>query len=424
VTTVRTALRTSARPYLCALVLAVVLGEFVQYLWKYVWPTIPVLFGQAPEVYVTAFGTAIAGFLWLLYRGRPTRQRWLVAFLALLVAMWFVSWLFSRLHGDAVTYAVILYPAAVIGLLWKTPSAADVLASLRFLGWLLVVILVGTRTLEMAGLIPMVDVGPDILGYEVANYWLPLSGSIGPEGRWPGPMGHNAMTGNAAAMLVVLAVGMRGRSRWVFGAVGVLVLLMTASRGSTIGAAAGVLALVLFGDNALTRRVPRRWLLVGLGGLAALALAAVLVRNPNLTGRTTYWTIAIDVWRTSPITGVGQSGITNSDLYIAGNNAHNLLIDALVKYGLVGFALVAGILVAAIVLAFRAARQSLVLPLGITAAYVVIGMAEADQQWILMSLPWLWLALSTVLAGQWLDGRSAQAPALSSGEGESGGLTA
>ncbi|MEI8241201.1 MAG: O-antigen ligase family protein, partial [Actinomycetota bacterium] len=204
-------------------------------------------------------------------------------------------------------------------------------------------------------------------------------------------------------MLVILAVGLKGRSRWVFGVVGVLTLVITASRGSQLGAIAGVIAIIVIGDNAFVRRIGRRWLLIGLGLVAALGLLAVLIRNPNLTGRTTYWTLAFDLWKQSPITGSGTSGLVASDLSIAGTNAHNLLFDAMVKTGLIGLLVVIAILVIAAVTTLKASLNRAALSVGLFTGYLVIGMAESDQGWLGMSLPWLWLVLAVTLAGRQLE---------------------
>lgn len=414
-TRVSEVVRGSARPYLTCIVLALVVGGYVEYLRHYLGYGIPLIWGQAPDIYLTAFGVAVAAVLWLLYRGERTRQPLLVAFLALLAATWVVDWLLSRYHGDTFTYAVLLYVPVVFALWWKTPRTEDILFALKVLGWSLVVVIVVTRSLEMLGVIPVLDVGTWFHEYEDANYWLPFQGTLGPElGRWHGPLGHAGKTGAAAAFLVVLAFGERSRSRWVFGVVGVLTLLLTASRGSMIAAGAGVVLVLLFGDNALTRRVPRRWLVIALGGVALVAFAGVLIRNPNLTGRTTYWQVAYEVWSPSPIVGVGSSGMQSSPLAMAGTNAHNIIFDALVKFGLIGTACVVAILAVSIILVLRAVPRGLSLPLGLVATYFVIGMSEADTEWMRMTLPWLWLVLATVLAGRAIEGSRPASTPLSS----------
>lgn len=407
-------MRSSARPYLYTLVVTIVIAGYVGYLGHFLDVPVPRVFGQSADVYLTGIGIACAASLWMIYQGQRTLQPLLVAFFAVLIANWVLHWLLSRMHGDAFTYAVLGYVPVVFALWWKSPSRADALAALVVLGWALVFILIGTRVLEMSGVLQILDVGNSLQEFERANYWLPLGGSIGPDfGRWHGPMGHAAKTGTAAAFLVVLAFGCRGVSRWLFALVGLLTLLLTASRGSWIAAFAGVIMIVLFGDNALNRRVGRKRLIFGAGLIAALGFAVVMIRNPGLTGRTTYWSIAYEVWRTSPFFGVGRSGMQDSELYIAGSNAHNIVLDSLVKFGVVGTIPVVVGLLLCVLIASRAVSVGTFLPLGIVATYAVIGISEADTEWMRITLPWLFLVLGTVLAGQSLEKRRSKIEAFS-----------
>ncbi len=394
-------LRNSARPYLFTAITAIVFSKFLQYLWQYVWPEIPLIYGQAPGIYVKSILIVLAASFWLIYRGKRIQDPWLTAFLATLAVGWGVLMPIALVHNDGTTYDMLLYVPAVFALWLKPPTAEDLTAGFAVLGWLVVGVLVSTRAAEMLGLIPMVDVGPILLKFETENYWLPLAGVVGPEGRWPGPMGHNAMTGNAAAMLVILAATMRNKSRWVFGTIGVLTLLITASRGSQLGALVGVATIVVLGNTPLARRLNRK-LLIGLVAAGTiLAFAIVLIRNPNLTGRTTYWSIAFDAWQSSPVIGVGVSGFgDNSELSIAGTNAHNLIFDAVVKYGLAGAIFIMAVLGTAAWITYRSTRIQVLLPIGIFATYLTIGLAGADQGWLGVSLPWLWLVLTVMLAGR------------------------
>ena len=395
------ALRNSARPYLFAVIAAVVFSKFLQYLWQYVFPEIPLIYGQAPGIYVKAILIVLAALLWLTYRGHRVRDPWLTAFLAILVFGWLTLMPIALMHNDGTTYDMFLYVPVLIAFWLKPPSALDLTAAFIFLGWLVVSVLVATRAAEILELIPMVDVGPEILTFEIENYWLPLAGMIGPEGRWPGPMGHNAMTGNAAAMLVILAVAVRSKSRWIFGIVGTLALLMTASRGSQLGALVGIAVVLVLGTNPLTRRVSRKVLLSALAGVIISLFAAAIIHNPSLTGRTGYWSLALDAWQSSPLIGVGLSGFGgNSELAIAGTNAHNLIFDAIVKYGLAGAAFITAILACSAWITYRSTRIQIILPLGIFAAYLTIGLAESDQGWLGISLQWLWLTLAVLLASR------------------------
>jgi O-antigen ligase len=166
----------------------------------------------------------------------------------------------------------------------------------------------------------------------------------------------------------------------------------------------GIAAIIVLGDNPLTRRVGRRVLLWVIAGATALAFVFVLIRNPSLTGRTTYWSIALDAWQTSPMFGVGVSGFGgDSELSIAGTNAHNLIFDAIVKYGLVGAVFIVAVIVISTWITLKATGVKQVLPIGIFATYLTIGLAESDQGWLSVSLPWLWLVLAVLLAGRAIE---------------------
>ncbi len=394
------ALRQSAVPYLALVVAAVVLGKYVGYLRENVWPAIPLVKSHAPAIYVTAAGLAIAGVVWLFYQGHRTRSVALQWFLGLLIATWVLHFTLALSHGDSFVLSAFFFVPVLVGIWIKTPSESDLLTTLKFMGWLVAGILVVTRLLEMLGWIPMIDVGAWLVQFEKEQYWLPLSGWLGPEGRWPGPGGHNAMTGNSGAMLLVLAVALRGRTRYVLGLIGLLTLLLTSSRNSFIGAFVGVALVIAFGDNWLTRRIGRKLVAAALAAFFAVVAAYVLVLNPNLTGRDTYWRLFVDLWQQSPLVGVGSTGISAGDPAISGTNGHNLVIDSLTRYGVLGAASVVAVLVIALVITIGAARFAYVLPIGIVGTFCTIGLVESDINWLGFSELLLWLILAVTLAAQ------------------------
>ncbi len=396
----REALRQSAIPYLVLVVAAVVLGKYVGYLRENVWPEIPLIKSHAPSIYVTAAGLAIAGVVWLFYQGHRTKSVALQWFLGLLIATWVLHFTLALSHGDSFVLSAFFFVPVLVGIWIKTPSESDLLTTLTFMGWLVAGILVATRLLEMLGWIPMLDVGAGLVQFEKEQYWLPLSGWLGPEGRWPGPGGHNAMTGNSGAMLLVLAVAIRGRTKYVLGLIGLLTLLLTSSRNSFIGAFVGVVLVVAFGDNWLTRRIGRKSAAAALAAFFALVAAYVIVLNPGLTGRNVYWRLFVGLWQESPWVGVGSTGVSAGDPAISGTNAHNLMIDSLTRYGVFGAGLVAAVLVIALVITIGAARFAYVLPLGIVSTFCTIGLVESDINWLGLSELILWLILAVSLAAQ------------------------
>jgi hypothetical protein len=398
-----TNLRTSAKPFLFLSAATVVLSAFAQYIWQYVWTSMPLLKAQPPGVYVTLIGTGLSFAAWLIYQGTRDRNRLLTLMFGALVAAWGIHLALSIVHSDNFNHGVWAYILLILMLWFKTPRLEDFVAALVLVGWLISAILVATRLLELLGVIPMATVSARLVGFEKANYWLPLSGWLGPEGRWPGPFGHNAMTGNIAAYLIVLGVALRSRSGLVFSVVGVTTLLLTSSRSSFVATAIGVTLVVLLGDYRWTRRFDRRVLVGGVLAVCALAVTAALWASPNLTGRTTYWPAFIRLWETSPWIGVGVTGKEAGERLIAQTNGHNLAIDSLAKYGVLGLIPVLAVLIVVAYICLRAATRGYVLPLGIAATFFVIGLSESDYGWIVASIPWLLLVLAALAAVRYLE---------------------
>ncbi len=143
---------------------------------------------------------------------------------------WFVHLFLFRLHGDLFNHTAWLYVPILVMIWFKPPRANEGWAALTTLGWATAIVLVGTRLLEIVGVINIMYVPQWIIEFDKANYWLPLSGHLGLDGRWPGPFGHNGVTALMGAILVVLAVARWNRSSPIFLTVGALTLLHTGGR--------------------------------------------------------------------------------------------------------------------------------------------------------------------------------------------------
>jgi O-antigen ligase len=105
-----------------------------------------------------------------------------------------------------------------------------------------------------------------------------------------------------------------------------------------------------------------------------------------------------------------------TELAIAGTNAHNVVLDGLVKFGLLGTIPILAIFVVATILAIKSTRLGVVLPMGLLGTYLILGLAEADTEWMRITQPWLWLVLAVLLAGRVVQDQSPHPLPLSSGE--------
>ena len=311
--------------------------------------------------------------------------------------------LLTVVHGDPYVYGVWLYPLVIMMLFLKVPSREEVRRSLLFAAWIFSALIIGTRMLEIQGFMSEAAISSDLLEFEIENYWLPLSGWLGPDGRWVGPFFHNSQTGNVGAYLVVLGVVLRSRSSPVFILVGTLTLLLTSSRTSMVAAAVGVGVAVLIGQYRWNRRIAWPVRMGAAGALAAFAALVALWFSPNLTGRDVYWSYYWDLWRSSPWTGVGITGRGSGPPEFFDVNGHNLAIDALGTYGIVAAVLVVLILALSLTMAALSARSGEFIPIAVIITYSTIGLAQSDYNWTVVSVPWLMLLLPVLLASAMLN---------------------
>jgi len=390
----------SPKWYLGALSFTIIFAAYAQYLWQYNFQDLPLLKDQPPGISVQLIGFLSAVILWIFAPWNVNMSKRLLSFVSLLIMTWLVVLLTSILHGDIFPHSVWTYAPILILLVLKSPSLDQCRFAFVFTGWLLVVILTATRLFEMLGIIDIAPIGEFLVDYEPQHYWLPLSGSLGPEYWWPGPMGHNAMTGVMGAYLVVMGASLRKFSGLVFVVVGGLTLLLTSSRVSFVAAVIGLAIVLLLGNNGLSIKVQWQIRALIVGVIAIIAALAALIASPNLTGRTSYWPAFYDLWLESPWIGVGNSGKVLADPLISQTNAHNIFLDVLTMYGVIPLLTMSAALLLVFLASAKAARSNRILPLAVVTVFLVVGLTQSDHGWIVPSEPWWLLVLAAFMASQ------------------------
>lgn len=390
----------SAAPYVSVLAVGVVLARFMQYLWPH-----SVLFkGQAPAIFLNFAVFAVAGVLWLRLRNRQRAKGPLAWFLIAMSVAWVTHMFLTILHGDLFNHTAWLYAPILLMLFLKPPSAKEGWVALSSFAWALSLVLVLSRLLEIAGIMPIMYVEQWIIDLEKSSYWLPFSGYLGLDGRWPGPFGHNGHTAMMGALLVVIAVARLSKSSPVFFIVGVLTLLLTGGRASVGAAVVGIVVVVVFTRSGTMGKLPT-WARIS-GGLAFVAIAAIAMfaGDAGSSGRQAIWPAFFDLWKTSIWTGVGTSGISVSGgLTERYGHAHNLYLDELTRYGLLSFICIFTALGIGLFIVIRSAMRGLPGPLAIVAAYVVMCLTEPRNDWIHPSVTGFLVILSVVIAGSWIE---------------------
>jgi hypothetical protein len=381
------------------LVVSIITARWLQYLTD----GAPWVKAQPAAVVVTYGGVALAVVLGVLLRRSADQNSYSRWFLGLMGAAWVVHISITLLHGDAFNFNAWLYLPVLALLAVRPPTARELVVALRILGWSLAVVIVATLVLELTGVIDPMYMDPELVAWESDRYWLPLNGLLDMEGRWPGPFGHSGDTGAVAALVVVIGLAFRGRFAWIVVSIGVLGLLLTSVRVAMVATVVGIAILVLFSRSRLVQRIPM-WLRLSAAILGVVAVVAVMLgQSSSLTGRTTIWPPFVDLWLTSPVTGVGATGIAaNGGITALSVHAHNQYLDALVRTGLIGFLVQAAALGYGIWLSLRAMVRGMAGPMAVIAAYLVIGITQAMNDWIYPGIPVLALILCILLAAQTL----------------------
>jgi O-antigen ligase len=375
---------------------SVMVGAWFNYIADRLDPAAFVVKGQSPGIVVPLLAFPLVVALWLLYQRSTPRDPWISLIFLFLILAWIVHIWLSFLNGDQLAHTTWLYLPLLIMLLLKPPDPESAFVVVQLFAWVAVVILVGTRVLEMFSVVPVFQLDEDIIQWEKERYWIPLSDFLGIEGRWPGPFGFNSKTGFIGALIVTIAL-VRWRPRnLILMFVGIVTLLVTASRGSFVAAACGLGVLATFTRVGPLSRIP---VVVRASGAVVGVLAVgmlLLASSTGLTGRGSWiWPAFVDLWQTSPWTGVGQVGILADPAAGVPMEAHNLYLQELTRFGVVGLVVQYTPVLIGLFLALVAALRGRGWPLSLLIAFGVASITEVFMDgWLLPSTYILLLILA------------------------------
>ena len=391
---VRQYLRTSGAPYLSVLFVSVVLSKFAQYLW----PTTAIFKGQNAAVVIDFLGFGIAVLLWWFYRPRdswPTEFAWLLGAWG---ALWTVTIGLSVLHGDLFNVTAILVLPSLAMIWLKKPSLPATFAAGDAFAIALIGIALASQLLDFGNF--------KALHYEGWNRWPLLTEITGPIGRWEGPFGNVNYAGPIGVFLLVFGLLRPSWRRILYVVTGAVIILISDSRSAVFACAVGIAALIAFAPRLGTWHTPI-WLRIAAPVSVIASFAGyIFAIDPTLNLRTPVWETFLSQWTTSPITGVGATGIqaaiNDGTLQSWANHGHSLAIDPLTRYGIIGLLAVAAVVVATGIISSKAARTGFAAPVVLFATFVAGGISEDLVDWRYLGVQAVPFLLAGLIGAAWL----------------------
>ncbi len=366
--------------YLTVLVLSVVIARALEFLW----PTADLV--RLPLATACMLvGGVLTLAAWALFRPQARWDRLTFGFLGAWALAWGAAVVASVGHDDVLDASLVVVPIVIALVAVKRPGGPAVTRALDVLAWATAALCVGVLLAQVTGVLDRAQAGTST-PWDAMNYWIPLSDPLGFSGRWIGPFRTPNVTASAAVLLVVWGASRGLVARIGLIGTGVLVLLLTGTRSSAFAAIAGVAVLVLLWPVRHRAFRMLRWAAGCVAGLVFVFGSMYWVeRNPSISGRLTIWPVFLDLWRSDPASGVGDTGVglavEDQRLPEWATHAHSILIDPLARNGVVALLAIIAVLVLAVVIGVRAARRGRPVGIALLTALLIGGLTETLFDW-------------------------------------------
>jgi hypothetical protein len=322
-------IRNSNVPYLTAFVFTVIGLQFLTYSGY----GEPFFKGQSSGIVFHFLMVPVISLLWLMAPVRDIRITKFRIILVLFAALWMISILKTFSDDGAVNYTFLTVPLFLAMIYVKPPSQREA-AKIALISALLF-----TATIFAAQIMDTLNFRP--FRYLILMRWLPdWVGGF----RWEGMFGDPNNSGFIAAFLFVYGLSFRGRWKWPLIVVGVLVLFVSESRSGIVGAVIGSLTLLALQPR-FRALFSSKWTYGGVLFATVSLLALIVLRmDPTFNGRVGIWSASIDLLRGDLLFGIGtpgfESGAKSGAIAYGNLDGHSIVIDTLVRFGLISGLLV------------------------------------------------------------------------------------
>ena len=391
----------TALPYLAVLVSGIVGAQFLDYLTSFE----TFIFGQTLGLVFFALSAAVAAPLWMAVQDHPRLPPLPLALFGLMVVLWAAITFHARADGSAFNYSAFLTPVILVMVAWKPPSRPEAwrLADYSFV--LIASLALFTQVLDLLGIR---DARTSILSrwsIPVLDYDLGF--------RWEGFFGDPNNAGLIGAVLVIYGLHRKGWTRGFLLVVGACMVLFAESRTSLMGLAAGLVLTAITSRTYRQRRINPLITGAALAFISVVGLLTIRSIDPSLNGRQEIWQAYVDLFRTSPLTGVGWTGIdtaaANSLIPWKTIDGHSLVIDTLTRHGLVAALVVVTVLVLALILAIIAVPRDNGASLAVLSVWMFAALTYTLTSWQYLNVLMVPFIIVILLASSQQPSREAAA---------------
>lgn len=314
-------------------------------------------------------------------------------------------------YGELFSVLTFLTPLAILLLLLFPPDSRELSRATVFYAVLTLTLVLLTFAAHWTGIRPFREDFKSRIPFAILdiNY------------RWESFFGDANQAGTVLSAIVLIGVYRSGKAGWLIATVSSLFLLLTQSRTAIVALAVGLGLLIVLRARLFRENKYIGWLSVIC--LVALAAAVSFLNDPTLNGRIPIWREYVALWATSPILGLGTSEIQTNVPYLTGyaQDAHSVLLDSLVRFGLPIFFL--GCLVFSVIawIMLAAPRTLRGFPAALFITLAISFFSYTTFSWIYINIfiwPLLLVSLLTDRALQLTPGvqRSSPSPSLEANE--------
>jgi len=318
--------------------------------------------------------------LWLPFAPRDSWPRNTLLMFWSLILLWLIANFTSFYHGQYWYWsqASFVLPIVLIMLILKRPSFAAAARAIDFFA-LLIIITFSIRFI------------PDVISQVIPwSAWMDVSLGKDRAFRWWELGGNPNIGAPLGVFLVLYAAVRRGKLRYVSLICGLLILLLTLSRGAIFSLLLAIAVMGIYAkrDRLRALSMGHLWTLITVVVLTvSVTILVVVLSDPTLNLRTPvwayHWELVMSDPPTSLVSGFGEtnaSWLGEGDLWFA-SEPHNVLLAAMVRYGIPGVIAVFLVAGATLLVAIDSARQGRMLGIGLWVFVTLFSLTEDQIDW-------------------------------------------